>query len=485
MTTQTLQAKGNPEFQVGRVNIAVHGHFYQPPREDPFTGIIPREEGATPYANFNERITAECYRPNAEASNFEVMSFNVGPTLASWLEKAHPDVHQRMVEADYQHHNALAQVYNHTILPLANARDKRTQIVWGIQDFRHRFGRESRGMWLAETAVDLETLDVMAQLGIQFTILSSWQAAQEVDITEPYVVRLREGRTITVFFYNPLSGAVSYDDEHTADANQFAALYQQYYLNREKAEAGTAQITVIATDGELYGHHKPFRDQFVSHFLRRSAKAYGFEVCSLDHYLAVHPATTEMTITEPSSWSCWHGVDRWSIGCDCDSSTSSEQRAWKPALRQALRCLQGSGNDLFEEYAGNVLHDPWVARNDYLLLRNGWEAPERFWSRHARSSRSDVTSIHLAHDLLEAQYWQQASWTSCGFFFEDLDRLEPRNNIAFARRAISLFWLATGEDLQKDFVEDLQQAKSWRTGKTGADLYHALPKVPQHLLPPR
>jgi hypothetical protein len=326
---------------------------------------------------------------------------------------------------------------------------------------------------------------MLAQMGIKFTILSPWQVTRPAELTEPHLVRLYEGRTITAFIYNPLSGSVSYDDEATADANVFAASYQQYYLNRDKAAAGIPQISVIATDGELYGHHKPFRDKFLSHFLHRSAKAYGFEVCSLERFLALHPATTEITITEPSSWSCWHGIDRWSVGCDCDTTTSFEQRAWKPALRQALQRLQESGNDLFEGHAGGVLRDPWAARDEYILLRNGWETPERFWSRHARHSRSDIWSIHMAQDLLEAEYWLQASWTSCGFFFEDLDRIEPRNNIAFARRAISLIWLATGYDLQKDFVEDLQKAKSWRTGRTGVDLYYALPAVPSCLLPPQ
>jgi alpha-amylase/alpha-mannosidase (GH57 family) len=486
MMTQSPMAKKYSDSQVGLINIGVHGHFYQPLREDPFTGIIPDEEGADPYPNFNERITAECYRPNAEADNFELMSFNVGPTLASWLEKAHPDIHQCMVEADHRHHNALAQVYNHTILPLANAQDKRTQVRWGIQDFCHRFGRKPRGMWLAETAVDLETLDIMAQSGIQFTILSLWQAGHEVDFTEPYLIRLRENRTMTVFFYNPLSGQVSYSDAATADANAFAAQYQQYYLNRDKAAAGIPQITVIATDGELYGHHKPFRDKFLSHFLHRSVKAYGFEACSLERFLDAHPATAEATITERSSWSCWHiGLHRWSAGCECDGTTAPEQRAWKPALREALEYLQKEGDEAFEYDTAGILHDPWAARDDYIALRNGWETPERFWSRHAHRSRSDIECIRLAQNLLESQYYLQAAFTSCGFFFEDLDRIEPRNNIAFARRAISLLWQATGCDFQKGFLQVLEKAQSWRTGRTGVDLYHSLPRLPKGLLPPQ
>src|SRR6266487_1381993 len=475
---------------VGLANLCVHGHFYQPPREDPFTGLVAQEPGVTPFVNYNEKITAECYRPNAEAGNFTHVSFNIGPTLAAWLERAHPDVYRLILASEglyrerYGVSNALAQAYNHTILPLASARDKRTQVLWGLQDYAHRFGHQAHGMWLAETAVDVESLDILAQCGVQFTILAPWQAAGPIDPTEPYLIRLREGRTITAFFYNDLSGSVSYDDGATLDANAFAASYKQAYLNRDKAAASTSQLTVIATDGELYGHHKHFRDKFLTHFLQRSAQAYGFEVCSLERYLAARLATAEVAIVEPSSWSCWHGVARWSVGCECDGTTAPEQHAWKPALRQALSQLQEEGDQLFEDYTGIVLHDPWAARDAYITLRSGWEAPERFWLRYARPGRCDIGHVHMAQDLLEAQYWLQAAFTSCGFFFEDLDRIEPCNNIAFARRAISLIWQATGYDLQRDFVEGLQRSKSWGAGRTGADLYHSLPTVPRSLLPP-
>src|SRR5256886_115698 len=374
------------QTSVGLVNIAVHGHFYQPPREDPFTGMIPQEPGAAPFRNFNEKITAECYRPNAEAGNFDAMSFNLGPTLARWLEKAHPEVYRRIIEADRFHHNALAQGYTHAILPLASERDKRTQILWGMQDFRHRFGREPRGMWMAETAVDIETLDMMAQCGIQFTLLAPWQVKGTFEPTEPCLVRLKEGRTMTVFIYNDLSGAVSYNDAATADANAFAASYQRSYLNHEKAVACMPQMHVIATDGELYGHHKPFRDRFLSHFLQRSAPAYGMSPCSLERYLKAYPATREIEIHEPSSWSCMHGVDRWSVGCACTEGNSN----WKYTLRRALTQLAERGDTLFEQYVGQTLSDPWVARDDYIGLRNGWEAPEHFWTRYGVTGRLDI-----------------------------------------------------------------------------------------------
>jgi Uncharacterized conserved protein len=322
---------------------------------------------------------------------------------------------------------------------------------------------------------------MMAQCGIQFTLLAPWQVKGTFEPTEPSLVRLKEGRSITIFIYNDLSGAVSYNDAATADANEFAASYQRSYLNHDKAVACVPQMHVIATDGELYGHHKPFRDRFLSHFLQRSAPAYGMSPCSLERYLEACPATMEIEIHEPSSWSCMHGVDRWSGGCACTEGNSH----WKYALRRALTQLAERADALFEQYAGQTLSDPWVARDHSLALRNGWQTPERFWTQHGVTERLDIAHIQQAELLLEAEYWLQASFTSCGFFFEDLDRIEPKNNIAAARRAMSLFWLATGYDLQHGFLKDLEQARSWRTDRTGVDLYHALPRVPQNLLPPQ
>jgi len=473
---------------VGLANLCVHGHFYQPPREDPFTGLVAQEPGAAPYSNFNERIAEECYRPNAEAGNFAAMSFDMGPTLGAWLERAHPDVYQRILESECQHmqrygvSNALAQAYNHTILPLANARDKRTQIVWGLQDYRHRYGHDAHGMWLAETAVDMETLDILAECGIAYTVLAPWQAAADIDRTEPYSVRLHSGRTITVIFYrDPASGEVSFHDEVTQDANQFVRDELFKHLNQGKCAVQQPQLLLIASDGELYGHHKPYRNQFLSWLLHKSAAAYGFEVCALERYLRQHPARREVQLQVPSAWSCAHGIARWSTGCSCTQGDGS----WKGLLRQALTNLSEQASNLYERYAAETLYDPWAARNGYLALRNGWESAEGFWARYGKHDvTNDITLILRTHHLLEAQYYLQLSFTSCGFFFEDIDRIEPRNNIAFARKAASLMWQALGVDLQQGFVQDLQQARSWRTQRTGADLYRELPVLPQGLLPP-
>jgi len=465
----------------------MHGHFYQPPREDPFTGLLPVEPGATPFANYNEKITSECYRPNAETGNFEAISYDLGPTLAAWLERAHLDVYQRIITSERQHmqrygiSNALAQAYNHTILPLANAHDKRTQILWGLQDYRHRYGHDARGMWLAETAVDIESLDIMAQHGITYTVLAPWQAATAIDATEPYSVPLYNGRRMTVFFYNaPLSGGVSFDWNVTNDANIFAASYLPGHLVPRKSVDGEPQLLLVATDGELYGHHKPWRDKFLEYLINHGAPDRGFEVCSLEYYMQRYPAHREVQIRVPSAWSCAHGVARWSWGCGCTEGDGS----WKGSLRMALVRLAGRSNQLFEQFTKETLRDPWAARDDYLALHNGWETLESFWSRHGRHALQQCgQQAQQAQLLLEAQYYLQYSFTSCGFFFEDLDRIEPRNNIAFARRAISLTWQALGIDLQRDFLRDLQLSKSWRTQLTGAEAYKQLPTVQQGLLP--
>jgi alpha-amylase/alpha-mannosidase (GH57 family) len=468
--------------------LCLHGHFYQPPREDPFTGQIPIESAATPYTNFNEKITAECYRPNAEAGNFDTINFDLGPTLASWLEKAHPDVYQRIIDADRKHMalygvgNAMAQAYNHTILPLATSRDKRTQILWGLSDFRHRYGRDAAGMWLAETAVDIDSLDLLAQNGITYTVLAPWQAATPIDPTEPYLVLLPGGRSITVFFFNaPLSGGVSFDWNMTDNADLFVGSYLPDNLVQSKRDAGEAQLLLIATDGELYGHHRPWRDKFLTRLVQ-NASSHGFEVCTLERYMRMYPATKEVQLRVPSAWSCGHGVARWDSGCECTEGDSS----WKSALNLALRYLTEHGDQLFERYAGMTLDDPWAARDAYLPVRNGWETLESFWSQYGKYQRppADPWLAQRTMLLLEAQYYHQYSFTSCGFFFEDLDRIEPRNNIAFARRAISLTWQALCIDLQPELISELQAVKSWRVPLTGSDLYRQLPVLRPEQLPP-
>jgi alpha-amylase/alpha-mannosidase (GH57 family) len=464
--------------------LCMHGHFYQPPREDPFTHHIPDEPGASPYRNFNEKITMECYRANAAIGNFEEISFDMGPTLALWLARYAPDVYLRIIESDrlyrlrYGVGNAIAHAYNHTILPLATSRDKRTQIAWGLIDFRHRFGRLPQGMWLAETAIDMESLEIMAEMGIEFTVLAPWQAAQSIDPTEPYWVPLSGGRRIAVFFYNgPISGEVSFVDHVTNNADTFASATLPGQVNWDKANRNEDQLVLIATDGELYGHHKTFRDRFLSHLVHHSAPAAGFEVTTLGRYLRDHPPQHEVSIYAPSAWSCAHGVARWDSGCSC---TEGDSFSWKPALRKALRTLEERIDILFEKHGSLALVDPWKARDQFIAWRNGWLSAEAFWAEHGHRGykpSKESLAVRTWH-LLEAEYYMQASFTSCGWFFEDLDRIEPRNDINYARCAISHMWQALHVDLQTSFIKELAASRSWRTGITGDEIYRQLPPVP-------
>lgn len=468
--------------------LSIYGHFYQPPREDPFTGIIPPESGAAPFENFNEKIVEECYRPNAESGNLARISFDLGPTLAAWLEQHHPDVYKAFLDADREHRtrygvgNALAQAYNHAILPLATTRDKRTQIRWGLDDFAHRFGHRADGMWLAETAVDMETLSILAEEGVRYTVLAPWQAAEPITPGEPYRVALPGGRGISVFFYNgALSAGVSFDDEVTSNADAFAATHLRQQVDAGRVERGEDQLIIVATDGELYGHHKPLRHLFLQYLLRDSAPAHGFAVTTLARYLETHPPQRTVRLRVPSAWSCSHGVARWDTGCDCTEGDSS----WKGGLRTALNHLVVRLDTLYADQTATVLRDPWAARDAWLGVRSGWVSGKVFWTRYGIHGRRPIRRARSAaiKQLLEAQYYAQAMFTSCGFFFEDLERIEPSNDIAFARRAISLAWQATHVDLQAEFLADLAETRSWRTGRTGADIYRALPPVPANMLP--
>lgn len=474
--------------EVSHQYLCIYGHFYQPPREDPFTGQIPQEPGAAPYNNFNEKIASECYLPNATFGNFGRISFDLGPTLASWLEKQQSETLRHIISADRERAArgggaALAQAYNHSILPLATSRDKLTQIRWGLADFRQRFGRDPRGMWLPETAADLETLAALRACGVTYTVLAPWQAEGPIDPTEPYFVRLPNGERMTVFFYNaPLSAGVSFDPEVTSNADHFAATYLPAQVNGDKRARGEDQITIIASDGELYGHHKAWRDHFLHRLTETSAAAAGFQVVTLDEYLRTHQPTREVTLRAPSSWSCGHGVARWSDGCSCTEGDSS----WKAPLRTAFDGLRAGLDTAFEREAARYLTDPWEARDDYLAQREGWLSTEEFWARHGKRGRRPLLRANesRARDLLEAQYLGQWMYTSCGFFFEDLDRIEPRNDIAFARRAISLMWQAARVDLQTNFLRDIAQARSGRANLTGLDIYHGFAAVPVRALPP-
>jgi hypothetical protein len=462
-------------------HLAIHGHFYQPPREDPFTGVLPRERGANPYRNYNEKIAAECYGPNAELGNFGRISFDLGPTLASWLERYEPETYAEIVAQErghfeqYGHGNGMAQVYNHAIMPLATDHEKRIQVAWGIADFRHRFGHDPDGMWLAETAADSASLGVLLDHGIRYTVLAPWQAQSPgpIDSSEPYWVRLADGRRIAAFFYNgELSGRVSFDSSLTTNADLFGLQDLPRQVDRERASRGESQVVLIATDGELYGHHLPYRDKFLAHLLEVSAVSRGFEVTSLGRYLAAHPPRREVILAEATSWSCHHGVDRWRGDCDC----IAEDGAWKWYLRQALTRLAARIDTLYEPAARKLLSDPWIAEEEYIWVKLGAVSADDFWRRHARSQQRGK---RRALALLETQYYRHLMFASCAWFFEDLDRIEPRNAIGYGLRALCEAERIHGMDLLTAYAGDLRSARSTDSDRSGVNLLaDALKRAP-------
>jgi alpha-amylase/alpha-mannosidase (GH57 family) len=454
--------------------LCIHGHFYQPPREDPLTGAVPEEIGAAPYRNWNERIHAECYRANAELGNFERISFNVGPTLFDWMARHDPGTSRRIVEQDRANvrqfgvGNAIAQAYNHAIMPLATSADKRTQVAWGIADFIHRFGRKPQGMWLPETAVDIETLTIMAQQGIAFTLLAPWQAdAQSLDPTEPYRVDLPGGRSIAVFFYHQaLSGRVSFDPALTSNADAFALHDLPWQYHSEKLQRGEPHLLLVATDGELYGHHQPFRDLFLAHLLKSAGPQSGIAPTFPALWMREHPPRRTVGIRERTSWSCHHGVARWAADCGCTPTGSS----WKAELRGALDWLAAAIDQLYIEALRPFGIDPWALRDRYIHVLLGEMKADELIGEAARK-RLEREQTRRIHTLLEAQRERQRMFTSCGWFFDDFDRIEPKNNLAYAAQAVCLVRQSAGADLAPAAIERLRGVVSHRSGLRGDHVF--------------
>ncbi len=442
----------------------IHGHFYQPPREDPFTGQVPLELGAEPYSNFNEKITAECYGPNAQVGNFERISFNLGATLAAWLARYAPDTYHRIVAADRANlvmsglGNALAQSVHHTILPLANERDKRTQVRWGIASFRYRFGRDPIGMWLPEMAVDLPTLQVLAEHGIRYTILSPEQLRTPVRGAGPYRVRLDSRRFMAVFVRDaPLSNSLSFDMGRYANA--------WAWVRERLLGDPPGSLTLVATDGETFGHHHRNGVEFLWSLLTRELPRAGYTITHLNAYLHEHAPHSDVEVIEGTSWSCWHGLARWSTGCACTEGGG----AWKSALRAALTTLADQLDGVFEEGLTGLVRDPWQMRDDYIQVVLGLVRGPQFVNRYALRALTTAQTGRVL-SLLRTQLLRQRMYASCTFFFEELTRPEPRYAIANAVRAIQIAQRAMGVDLLPRFRSDLEKARSLTTPKTGADL---------------
>ena len=451
----------------------VHGHFYQPPREDPLTGSIPVEPGAAPYKNWNERIYMQCYEPNVRSGNFEKISFNLGPTLIDWLAEQHPEALASLVEQDHRNlqkygvGNAMAQGYNHTILPLASYQDKVTQVRWGIADFKFRFGHAPLGMWLPETAADDETLMVLAENGIQFTILAPWQAdTLELDPSHPYRIPLPGGKQIAVFFYNQdLSTRISFDPGSTVNADRFVleSIMPKYRLN--KGRVVDPQLVMIASDGELYGHHQPFRDKFLTYLMDGALTPFQVESTFPALYLQQHPLRHRVLIREGTSWSCHHGVTRWKGACGC-----CPDGEWKEHLRSALNILADAMDELYAGHMKKYQVDPWQARNEFIEVILGAQSLEDFIS-NTISANLEEEEVRQIGYLLWGQYERQRMFTSCGWFFDDFDRIEPRNNVAYAAQAAWLVEKAVGTSLTTLATHALHPVTSRRTGLRADEVF--------------
>jgi alpha-amylase/alpha-mannosidase (GH57 family) len=474
--------------------ICIHAHFYQPPRENPWLEKIEYQQSAHPYHDWNQRITAECYRPNSMArildsngrieqiaNNYSGISFNFGPTLLSWLSTEDPATYARIIEADKEsrgrfsgHGSAIAQAYNHAILPLCNHRDKITQIRWGISDFVHRFGRPPESMWIPETAVDLETLDLMAQMGLKFAILAPHQAlrvrkrgerawhnisGQNIDPTMAYEISLPTGRRMALFFYDgPISLAVGFERLLT-DGEAFVTRLMSAFSEDRK----WPQMIHIATDGETFGHHHRFGDMALAYALHSIESHSKVRLTNYGEYLEKHPPTHLVEIRENTSWSCSHGISRWQEGCGCSTGSHPDwQQKWRTPLREALNWLRNHLEDLYDDGAIAYVKDPWAARNDYIdvILDRSPESVERFLTQHESHKLSTEERIRTLK-LLELQRHAMLMYTSCGWFFDDISGIETIQILQYAGRAIQLSEELFGEDaLESGFLEILQGAVS-------------------------
>jgi len=490
--------------------LVIHGHFYQPPRENPWTDIIDREPGAEPFHDWNERITSECYRPNAHAritdaygrverivNNYSSLSFNFGPTLLSWLERSSPDTYARIVEADREsvrrrggHGNAIAQGYNHAILPLCDGRDRRTQVRWGLADFRIRFGREAESLWLPETACDEATLDTLIEEGLRYVILSPFQAARvrplgsgaggwrdvsrgDVDTTVPYLYFHSDGggRSLAVFFYDgQIARGVAFEG--------LLASSRAFVGACARAARHGASLVNVATDGESYGHHFRWGDRCLAYALDTEAERQGLRVTNYGEFLDAHEPAFEVGISkgpdgEGTAWSCAHGLGRWTRDCGCNAGAPEGwNQRWRAPLRAAFDLLRDDLAAKFEDACGQLLRDPWEARDAYVELLT-----DRAASREAFLRRREVHTLTRdervrALTLLEAERASMTMYTSCGWFFNDISGIETVQTLRYAGRVVELMNDLGLEPPLSSFLETLSDARSnMQERGTGADIF--------------
>ncbi len=493
--------------------LTIHGHFYQPPRENPWLEAIELQDSALPFHDWNERITKECYNPNSVSkivdnrnrildmiNNYEHMSFNFGPTLLSWLEHYSPLTYERIIKADIEsiaehdgHGNAMAQVYNHMIMPLANEQDKQTQVKWGIKDFEYRFGRKPEGIWLAETVVDDDTLRVLVENGIKFTVLSPYQALKmkkstdkewtdvswgNIDPARSYTYNIKSapGKTIDLFFYDgAISRSVAFD-ELLKDGNKFIRRLKEGVSDLRDYP----QLINIATDGESYGHHTKFGDMALAYVLKIRAEDEGFKITNYAEYLAKYKSDYEVDIKQASSWSCFHGVGRWCEDCGCSTGGHPGwNQKWRKPLRDALDYLRDELIKIFEKEGPHYFNSSiWDIRNAYIdvILDRSESNVKKFQSFYFLPDLSDDNKVK-AMKLLEMQRQAQLMYTSCGWFFSEISGIETVQIMKYAARAMQLAKTFSKKDFEKKFLEILAEAKSnLQEHGTGKDIYEKFVK---------
>lgn len=499
---------------MNRKYLTIHGHFYQPPRENPWIEEIEVQESAAPSHDWNEKVSWQCYSPNGTSrivdgnnnileisNNYQYMSFNFGPTLLSWLEKFDVSAYQKILEADrnslelYSGHGcAIAQVYNHIIMPLANRNDKITQVLWGLKDFQKRFNRNSEGIWLAETAVDAETLDVLIDCGVKFTILSphqakcvnkigekNWQDVSWGSIDPSRAYRyFAEGtnkqKYIDLFFYDgSISKSVAFDNL-LQDGAKFAHRLNDGYVE----DRNRAQLINIATDGESYGHHTKFGDMALAYVLNVGAKNLGFEITNYGQFLEMYPPEYEVDIKPVSAWSCCHGVGRWMEDCGCSTGAQPHwNQKWRKPLRQALDFLRDELIKICSTAGVKYYKDFWEARNNYIdvILDRSVENINLFFRQNAKKNLNSKDKVS-ALKLMEIQRMAQLMYTSCGWFFADISGIETTQILKYASRAIELAKEFSKSDLEKPFLSILQKAKSnIQEFGNGKDIYNKFVKI--------
>lgn len=493
--------------------LTIHGHFYQPPRENPWLEAIELQDSALPFHDWNERICKECYNPNSVSrivdnknqildivNNYQYMSFNFGPTLLSWMEEFAPLTYERIIKADIDsisehsgHGNAIAQVYNHMIMPLANAHDKETQVKWGIRDFEYRFGRKPEGIWLAETAVDDATLKVLVDNGIKFTILSPYQALKirktgdkewqdvswgNIDPARSYKYTLKgdSKKSIALFFYDgAISKSVAFD-ELLKDGNRFIKRLKEGVSETRNYP----QLVNIATDGESYGHHTKFGDMALSYVLKIKAEDEGFKITNYAEYLDKYESDYEVDIKQASSWSCFHGVGRWKEDCGCSTGGHPGwNQKWREPLRNALDYLRDELAKVFEAEGPKYFNDnPWTIRNKYIdvILDRNYVTIRKFQKENFKPDLTEEQKVK-GMELLEIQRQAMLMYTSCGWFFSEISGIETVQIMKYAARAMQLVARFTNEDFETHFKDILSQAKSnIAEFGTGKDIYERFVK---------